>query len=48
MEGLISAVHKFELETFDPEACRKNALRFSRDRFEDEMLVGIRNALLRA
>ena len=48
VEGLIAAVHRFELETFDPEACRKNALRFSRDRFEDEMVVAIRSAQLRA
>jgi len=44
VEGLTGAVHRFELETFDPEACRKNVLRFSRDRFEDEMVAVIRSA----
>ena len=37
IEGLLDAVRQFEMETFDPEACRKNALRFGRDRFEKEL-----------
>ena len=37
VEGLVDAVQRFELETFDAELCRKNALRFDRKRFEEEM-----------
>ena len=37
IEGLLDAVRQFEMETFDPKVCRKNALRFSRDRFEKEL-----------
>ena len=43
VEGLLDAVHRFEPEAFDPKACRKNALRFSRDRFENEMAGTIRS-----
>ena len=42
VEGLLDAVRRFEMETFEPEACRKNALRFSRDRFEEEMAALVR------
>lgn len=36
-EGLLEAIYRFEMESFDPEMCQKNALRFSRNRFEREM-----------
>ena len=42
VEGLVEAVLRFENETFDPETCRKNALRFSRERFEEEIAEVVR------
>ena len=42
VEGLVEAVLQFENETFDPETCRKNALRFSRERFEEEIAEVVR------
>jgi len=47
VEGLLDAVLRFEMEKFDPEACRKNAIRFSRDRFEEEVAAIVRRALQR-
>lgn len=41
VEGLVDAVARFENETFDPENCRKNALRFSRERFEQEIAEAV-------
>lgn len=41
VEGLVDAVLRFENETFDPETCRKNALRFSRERFEEEIAEAV-------
>ena len=41
VEGLLDAIHRFEMETFDAEACRNNALRFRRSRFEEEMAVTV-------
>jgi glycosyltransferase involved in cell wall biosynthesis len=35
--GLLSALRAFERRSFDPATCRKNALRFSKDRFVKEM-----------
>ena len=41
-EGLLDAVRRFESETFSPEACRENALRFNRNRFEEEIALTVR------
>ena len=40
VEGLLDAIHQFETTTFDPRTCLDNVRRFSRARFENEM-VGI-------
>jgi glycosyltransferase involved in cell wall biosynthesis len=40
VEGLLDAIHQFETMTFDPRTCLDNVRRFSRARFENEM-VGI-------
>jgi len=45
VEGLLDAIHKFENTTFDPEACRNHALKFSRNRFEEEMANSISGVL---
>ena len=41
VEGLLDAIRRFEMETFDSEVCRKNALRFNRNRFEEEMASAV-------
>ncbi len=40
-ESLVDALRKFEAKTYDPEACRRHAEQFSRERFEE----GIRGAV---
>jgi len=42
LEGLLDAIYRFENKTFDPIACRNNALRFNRARFEQEITETIR------
>jgi glycosyltransferase involved in cell wall biosynthesis len=37
VSGLIGAIRQFEREAIEPEACRENALRFKRERFEEEI-----------
>ncbi len=36
-DSLADAIHRFESSTFDPAACRRNAERFSRPRYEAEL-----------
>ena len=38
VESLIAAVHRFETAQFSPAACRRNAERFSVDRFKRELM----------
>lgn len=43
VDSLISAVERFEKMEFDPQRCRKNALKFSRDRAKKELEKFIHN-----
>ena len=45
VEGLLNAVSEFEMMTFEPKACRNNALRFQRPRFEQEITEAISRVL---
>ena len=45
VEGLLNAVGEFEMMTFEPKACRNNALRFHRPRFEQEITEAISKVL---
>jgi hypothetical protein len=46
IEEIVRAVHRFEASgAFDPEVCRRNAMRFAPERFRQEMLAVVQNAL---
>jgi glycosyltransferase involved in cell wall biosynthesis len=44
-ESVIDAIHRFERESFDPRAARRNAVRFRKERFEAELFGHVESVL---